>query len=106
MSSLFVDLFLPLKLVFVLGSAQEWKREHAGFHYPLFYNFIVDYLENPQDEMSQRDVNELLRWWNWYRSSCLSPEYDILISPFLVKFSLLRLPMALELPRTMQWSRL
>jgi hypothetical protein len=61
-----------LKLVFALGSAREWKREHAGFHYPRFYNFIVDYLENPKDETSQRDVNELLKWWNRYDSFPLS----------------------------------
>lgn len=73
----------PLKLVFSLGSAREWKREHAGFHYPSFYNFIVDYLEDPRDETSQRDVNELLKWWNRYDSFTLSLERDVLTSPFL-----------------------
>jgi len=56
--------YTATQLVFSLGSAREWKREHAGFHYPAFYNFIVDYLEVPRDETSQRDVNELLKWWN------------------------------------------
>jgi hypothetical protein len=72
-----------LKLVFALGSAREWKREHAGFHYPSFYNFIVDYLENPQDEASQRDINELLKWWNQYDLFILSVERDVLTYPFL-----------------------
>ena len=98
-----------LKLVFALGSAREWKCEHTSFHYPLFYNFIVDYLENPKDETSQRDVNELLKWWNWYDSFTLSLERDVLTSPFnsfLVKFSPLRLPITLELHRMMQQNRL
>jgi hypothetical protein len=59
-------LIVFFKLVFALGTAQEWKCEHAGFHYPAFYNFVVNYLEVPKDEMSQRDVNELLKWWNRY----------------------------------------
>lgn len=74
--------FYLLKLVFALGTAREWRREHAGFHYPSFYNFIVDYLETPPDEMSQKGVKELLKWWSRYRSSCLSQEYDVLIAPF------------------------
>src|SRR6266851_1713400 len=72
-----------LKLVFALGSAWEWKRKHASFHYPSFYNFIVDYLENPQDETSQRDINELLKWWNQYDLFTLSLDRDVLTSPFL-----------------------
>jgi hypothetical protein len=79
---LLIGFRLP-QLVFALGSAREWKREHAGFHYPSLYNFIVDYLEDPQDETSQRDVNELLKWWNRYVSYTLSLECDVLISPFL-----------------------
>jgi len=98
-----------LKLVFALGSAQEWKHKHASFHYPSFYNFIVDYLKNPQDETSQRDVNELLKWWNWYDLFTLSLERGVLTSPFnsfLVKFSPLRFPIALELHRMMQQNQL
>jgi len=75
--------FYLLKLVFALGTTQEWKREHAGFHYPAFYNFIVNYLKDPKDEMSWRDVNELIKWWDWYGSFSLSLEDDGLISPFL-----------------------
>jgi hypothetical protein len=75
--------FYLLKLVFALGTAREWKREHASFHYPAFYNFIVDYLEDPKDEMSRRDVNELIKWWNRYGSFSLSVENDGLISLFL-----------------------
>jgi hypothetical protein len=79
---LLIGFCLP-QLVFALGSAQEWKHKHASFHYPLLYNFIVDYLEDPRDETSQRDVNELLKWWNQYVSYTLSLECDVLISPFL-----------------------
>jgi hypothetical protein len=64
--SVFANCFCLPQLIFALGSAQEWKQEHAGFHYPKFYNFIVDYLEDPADETSQRDVNEPLKWWNQY----------------------------------------
>ena len=32
----------------------------------MFYNFIIDYLEVPKDEMLQRDVNKLIKWWNQY----------------------------------------
>ncbi len=65
MCSLIPDWFF-FKLVFTLGTAREWKHEHAGFHYPVFYNFIIDYLEVPKDEMLQRDVNKLIKWWNQY----------------------------------------
>jgi len=51
MCSLISDWFF-FKLVFTLGTAWEWKHKHAGFHYPVFYNFVVDYLEVPKDEMS------------------------------------------------------
>ena len=71
-----------LKLVFALGTAREWKCEHAGFCYPEFYHFIVDYLEDPKDDTSRKDINDLMKWWNWYCSFCLSLEYDVLISPF------------------------
>ncbi|KAH9955653.1 hypothetical protein BC827DRAFT_1141046, partial [Russula dissimulans] len=54
------------QLVFSLNSAQEWKKEHAGFHYPSFYNFIVDYLKDPVYEACKSSVDELLQWWNTY----------------------------------------
>jgi len=59
------------KLVFSLNSAREWKQEHDGFHYPSFYNFIVDFFEDVDDETTNASVNELFEWWNWYVFFCL-----------------------------------
>ena len=60
--------------MFALSSAQEWKKEHAGIHYPSFYNFIVDFFENPDSDSGYEDSEqcqqnhdfgvELLRWWD------------------------------------------
>jgi hypothetical protein len=59
--------FLPLpQLIFSLSTAQEWKRYHNGFHYPTFYNFLVDFFEDIEDDAAQENVDELLNWWNWY----------------------------------------
>jgi hypothetical protein len=49
-----------------MNSARDWKQEHAGFHYPSFYNFIVDFFENAEDNNSTSVVNKLLQWWNRY----------------------------------------
>jgi hypothetical protein len=57
---------LAFKLIFSLNSAKEWKKEHAGFHYPSFYNFVVDFFEDSSDSVSTSAVTELLQWWNWY----------------------------------------
>jgi len=59
--------FLPLpQLIFSLSTAQEWKRYHNSFHYLSFYNFLVDFFEDIEDNAAQVDVNELLDWWNRY----------------------------------------
>jgi hypothetical protein len=42
-------LLLP-QLIFSLSTAQEWKREHNSFHYLTFYNFIVDFFEDIEDD--------------------------------------------------------
>jgi len=39
-------LMFSAQLVFALNSSWDWRQEHAGFHYPSFYNFIVDLLED------------------------------------------------------------
>jgi hypothetical protein len=49
-----------------MNSARDWKQEHANFHYPSFYNFIVDYFEDAEDGDSTTTINELLQWWNRY----------------------------------------
>ncbi|KAH9955819.1 hypothetical protein BC827DRAFT_1347306 [Russula dissimulans] len=58
--------YTATQLVFSLNSSREWRKEHAGFHYPPFYNFIVDYLEDPVNEACKSSVDELLHWWNVY----------------------------------------
>jgi hypothetical protein len=55
-----------LKLVFSLNSSQDWKTEYASFYYPAFYNFIVDFFEDANNEASKRKINKLLQWWNRY----------------------------------------
>ena len=54
------------KLVFALNSTRDWRMEHASFHYPSFYNFIVNYFEDVEsdDEETAERVDELLKWWN------------------------------------------
>lgn len=54
------------KLVFSLCSAKDWKKKHAGFHFPSFYNFILDTLENPEDDLEKKCADELLQWWSRY----------------------------------------
>ena len=52
------------QLVFALSSAKEWKKTHSGFHFPAFYNFIVDAFEDPEDDEAKKSTKELLKWWN------------------------------------------
>jgi hypothetical protein len=59
------------KLIFSLNTARDWKQEHAGFNYPSFYNFIVDFFEDANDDDSKDAVNELLQWWNMYALSSM-----------------------------------
>lgn len=54
------------KLLFSLNTASDWVHQHAGFHYPSFYNFIVDFFEEAQDMSSKKSVDDLLQWWNQY----------------------------------------
>ena len=53
-----------------MNDAKDWKREHGGFHYPSFYNFIVDHFEDvePGDKDVAESLDELLHWWNRYDS--------------------------------------
>ena len=52
--------------MFSLCSARDWKKKHAGFHFPTFYNFIVDTFEDPKDDLAKTCADELLQWWNRY----------------------------------------
>jgi hypothetical protein len=54
----------PPQLVFSLGTAREWKREHNGFHYPSFYDFIVDFFEDVEDDTAKKNAADVLAWWN------------------------------------------
>jgi len=58
--------YTAMQLVFSLNTSRDWKTKHAGFHYPSFYNFIVDYFEDVEDDISKEAITELLRWWNRY----------------------------------------
>ncbi len=53
--------YAATQLVFSLNTSREWRKEHAGFHYPLFYNFLVDYFEDVEDDFSKEANEELLR---------------------------------------------
>ena len=52
--------------MFSLCSAWDWKKKHAGFHFPTFYNFIVDTFEDPEDDLAKTCADKLLQWWNRY----------------------------------------
>ncbi len=56
---------LPPQLIFSLSTAREWKCEHNGFHYPSFYDFVVNYFEDVEDDTALENANELLDWWTW-----------------------------------------
>ncbi|KAF9008010.1 hypothetical protein BDQ17DRAFT_1539732 [Cyathus striatus] len=74
---------LYTKVHFSLSSAASWAVEYEGFNYPAFYNFIVDYLENPSGLLAEVQVATLLAWWNRYFLTPLrsSPyELDVKIS--------------------------
>jgi len=49
----FHSLCFLLKLVLALTSAKAWKKKHAGFHFPTFYNFIVDIFKDPEDDITR-----------------------------------------------------
>jgi len=53
--------YAATQLVFSLNTSREWRKEHAGFHYPSFYNFLVDYFEDVEDDFSKEANEELLR---------------------------------------------
>lgn len=58
--------YAATQLVFSLNTSPDWRHKHVGFHYPSFYNFIVDYFEDVDDDISKKANFELLCWWNRY----------------------------------------
>jgi hypothetical protein len=80
----FLMTLLPLpQLIFSLSTAQEWKREHNGFHYPTFYNFIIDFFEDIEDDAAQKNVDQLLDWWNRYVVSGIYRKTNVLMTVLL-----------------------
>ncbi len=57
---LFSSFLIPPKLIFSLGTAQEWKHKHNGFNYPSFYDFIVDFFEDIEDNTAQKNADDVL----------------------------------------------
>ncbi|KAJ3560012.1 hypothetical protein NP233_g11106 [Leucocoprinus birnbaumii] len=51
-------------LVFNLTDAVQWTECHNGFDFRAFYEFIVDYFEDPRDNSSRQRVKALLQFWN------------------------------------------
>ena len=49
------------KLVFSLNTESDWVHQHASFHYPSFYNFIVDLFDSDeaQDMSSKKSVDQV-----------------------------------------------
>ncbi|KAN0105119.1 hypothetical protein V8E52_011366 [Russula decolorans] len=74
-----------------MNSARDWKQEHAGFHYPSFYNFIVDFFENAEDNNSTSVVNKLLQWWNSKNFPATARPAGIAVSCNALKSSVKRL---------------
>jgi hypothetical protein len=54
----------PPQLIFSLGTAREWKHKHNRFHYPSFYDFIVNFFEDIEDSTAKENTADVLAWWN------------------------------------------
>ena len=77
----------PPKLIFSLSTAREWKHKHNGFYYPSFYDFIVDFFEDAEDNTVQKNADDVLDWWNWYVLSEIWNNWNPNISVVLAKCS-------------------
>lgn len=44
----------------------SWEEEYYGVIYEAMYNFIVEYLEFPEDNEAELHVKQLMAWWNKY----------------------------------------
>jgi hypothetical protein len=80
-------LSFPPKLIFSLSTAREWKHEHNGFYYPSFYDFVVDFFEDAEDNTAQKNADDVLDWWNQYVLSEIWNNRTPNIPVVLAKFS-------------------
>jgi hypothetical protein len=49
----------------------------------LFYDFIVDFFEDIEDDRAQKNIDELLDWWNRYVALGIYGMTNILIKVLL-----------------------
>ncbi|KAF8987082.1 hypothetical protein BDQ17DRAFT_1435844 [Cyathus striatus] len=57
--------YTSVQLHFSFSRAVSWAQtEVEGFNYPKFYNFVVDFFEEPSCPTAERCAQNLLSWWN------------------------------------------
>ncbi|KAF8183460.1 hypothetical protein K438DRAFT_1974943 [Mycena galopus ATCC 62051] len=49
---------------FRLSDAPSWNEVDGDFDYILYYNNILDWLENAPGPVAQKEVDDLLAWWD------------------------------------------
>jgi len=52
------------QLRFSLSSLNAWRETDIDFNYRDFYQAIVDYFEVTPGPVAQRNISDLLQWWN------------------------------------------
>ena len=50
---------------FALSSSSSWELKDDSFDYEIFYHNIVDWFECPKSQTKDREIKELLLWWDW-----------------------------------------
>jgi len=90
----------PPKLIFSLSTAREWKRKHNGFYYPSFYDFVVDFFEDAEDDTAQKNADDVLDWWNRYVLSEIWKDRNPNIPVVLARFSPIFLAGVVKTPGT------
>ncbi|KAF9053255.1 hypothetical protein BJ165DRAFT_1523966 [Panaeolus papilionaceus] len=56
--------YAAVLLAFNFTDAAQWVEVYNNFSYPVLWEFIVDFFEDPIDDNAARRANELLAWWN------------------------------------------
>ena len=74
------------------------------FHYPTFYNFtgIVNFFEDIEDDAAQKNVDELLNWWNLYIILGIYRKTKVLMTVVIAKYSPICLPGVAKVVGVMQ----
>ncbi|KAF7372505.1 hypothetical protein MVEN_00112400 [Mycena venus] len=49
---------------FALSDAPSWNEVDGDFDYILYYNNIIDWFENAPGPIAQKEVDDLLAWWD------------------------------------------